>query len=620
VNLDKRLLGEAQTVRLYFVLTIGAALLGGVAIILQGRYLSRAIAQVFLQGKSLHDVSALLAILLVIFVLRAALTWVREVTVHQTAARIKARLRQRLYAHLIALGPAYTRRERSGELVTTAVEGIEELDAYFSQYLPNLAQAALIPLALLVFIFPLDVVSGLILLVTAPLIPVFMVLIGKAAEIMTRRRWESLSRLSAHFLDVLQGLTTLKLFGPSQGRVTAIAEISDRFRRSTMDVLRVAFLSALVLEMLATVSTAIVAVGVGLRLLYSTISFEQAFFVLILAPEFYLPLRTLGASFHAGMAGVSAAQRIFTICELPLHQQERVEEGTEQSPALSDHRPGHLPSRRKGADSLSRWKRAGVRLEANDASGHLGGRLSQFSIRFENVHYAYDDGRRPALYDVSFQIHPGQKVALVGPSGAGKSTIAHLLLRFVEPDKGAILVDGVPLRSVDPGVWRKQVAWVPQNPYLFQATVAANIRLGRWSASVEEVVSAARAARAHEFIEALPEGYETVIGERGSRLSGGEAQRIALARAFLKNAPFLILDEAAANLDPERACLVEEAIERLMADRSVLIIAHRLSTICRADQILVLTKGRVVEEGTHTELMERGGEYRRLVTAYGSAS
>jgi ATP-binding cassette subfamily C protein CydD len=570
----KPLLREARLARVDLALTVGLGLLAGITIVGQARVLSRVISQVFLRGQGLEQVETLLLALLGLALVCAALVWGSEVAANHVAVQVKDRLRARLMAHLLALGPAYAHGERSGELANTAVEGIEALDAYFRQYLPQIALAALVPLAVLLFVFPLDWVSGLVLLLTAPLIPVIKVLIGGAAEAMTRRQWASLSHMSAHFLDVLQGLTTLKLLGRSREQIRAIAQISDQFREATTGVLRVAFLSALVLEMVATISTAVVAVQVGLRLLAGHLSFEQAFFVLVLAPEFYLPLRMLGTRFHAGMEGVAAAQRIFEV----LGVEARVE----------------------------------VRAEA---------RLpSSFNIRFDCISFAYEEGKRTALDGLSFEVRQGERVALVGPSGGGKSTVAYLLLRFIEPDSGAITVDGVPLSDLPVAAWREQVAWVPQNPHLFHGTVTENIRLGRANATPDEVTWAARQAHAHEFITALPQGYDTSIGERGARLSGGEAQRIALARAFLKDAPFLILDEATANLDPEVEALVQEAMERLLRGRTALIIAHRLSTVYRADRIVVIDGGRVVETGSHEALVRQGGLYRRLVGAYGEAA
>jgi thiol reductant ABC exporter CydD subunit len=599
MKLDRRLLRGAQATRGPLALTIGLGAGGGVVVVAQAYLLSLVVSQVFLGGSTLSGVMSLLVTFLLLSLVRAGLTWGAETAADRVANRVKHDLRARLTAHLLALGPAYARGERSGELANTAVEGIEALDAYFRQYLPQLALAALVPLTILLFVFPLDWVSGLIMLLTAPLIPVFMILIGSLAESLTRRQWTSLSRMSAHFLDVLQGLTTLKLLGRSREQLQVIAQISDQFRGATMGVLRVTFISALVLEMVATISTAVVAVQIGLRLLYGHLSFQQGFFVLLLAPEFYLPLRMLGARFHAGMQGVAAAQRIFEVLE---------------TPASGD---AGRPSGRAAA-TQDREIAQGAIMLPGDQPPPSPAPPARLDLRFSGVHYAYDDGQRPALNGLSFDLPHGEQVALVGPSGAGKSTVAYLLLRFIEPDRGSITVGGRSLHELSPASWREQVAWVPQNPYLFHGTVAENIHLAHPDASRDQVERAARQASAHGFVEALPQGYDTVIGERGARLSGGEAQRIALARAFLKDAPLLILDEATANLDPEIEALVQEAMARLLPGRTALIIAHRLSTVYRASRIVVVDQGRLTEEGTHTGLMQQGGLYRRLVGAYGT--
>lgn len=571
MNLDPRLLREARTVRRWLALTVGLGWAAGLMVVLQARVLSRVVNLVFLEGQSLSGVGTLLAALLFIAVARAGLTWATDVTANRAAGQVKRGLRERFFAHVLALGPAYVRDERTGELVNTAVEGIESLDAYFSQYLPQLALTVLVPVTFLILVFPLDFLSGLVLLLTAPIIPVFMILIGNLADALTRKQWQSLSRMSAHFLDALQGLTTLKLFGRAKEQVQVIAQISDRFRDTTLGVLRVAFLSALVQEMVATLSTAVVAVEIGLRLLYGHLSFEQAFFVLILAPEFYLPLRLLGTRFHASVAGVTAARRIFEVLES--------RQGDKVAPL-----PCPL--------------------------------VSLSTISFDDVHYAYDEGERPALNGISFQMEAGQRVALVGPSGAGKSTVAQLLLRFIEPQRGEIEVNSARLADVPTSEWRRQVAWVSQSPYLFNMSVAENIRLARPNATSDEIIRAAQLAHAHEFIQAFLQGYDTVIGERGARLSGGQAQRIALARAFLKDAPLLVLDEATSNLDPETEASLQEATVRLMQGRMTLVIAHRLSTVYRADRIVVLDAGRVVEMGTHASLLNQRGVYWRLVNAY----
>lgn len=592
----RRLMQMAIAHRRPLVLAVALGLLAGLVTVGQARLLSHVVSQVFLQGDTLAAVGAPLLGFLLLALGRAGLVWGSEAAAHRLADGVKRHLRDRLAAHLLALGPAYAHGERSGELANTVVEGVEALDAYLRQYLPQVALAALVPLAVLILVFPRDWVSGLVLLLTAPLIPLFMILIGSAAEALTRRQWTSLSRMSAHFLDVLQGLSTLKHLGRSREQIEAIARVSDRFRQATMGVLRVAFLSALVLEMVATLSTAVVAVQVGLRLLYGYLSFEQAFFVLILAPEFYLPLRLLGSRFHASVEAASAAERIWEI----LDSGPPAEAGA--GPSAESNEPawptGHGPDGR-----------------APDQTG--------FALVFDDVHYAYEGGQRPALHGISFRIDPGETVALVGGSGAGKTTVAYLLLRFLTPDLGNIALaqsEGIsgrrPLADLPPDAWRQRVAWVPQEPTLFYGTVAQNLRMARPWATMDEVVWAAKQAHAHAFVQDLPRGYDTHVGERGARLSGGQVQRLALARAFLKDAPLLILDEATANLDPEIEALVQEALGRLLRGKTALLIAHRLATVYRADRILVLDEGRIVEEGKHAQLLRRDGVYRRLVGAY----
>ena len=580
---DRRLLRETRRARLGLAVTVGFGAAGGLLVVLQARALSRAVARVFLGGSDLPGIGPLLGALVLLAAARAAAVWGSEAAAGDVAARVKISVRDRLFGSLLELGPAYARGERTGELANTAVEGIEALDAYFSQYLPQLATAALVPLTILLVVFPLDTLSGLVLLFTAPLIPIFMILIGKQADRMTRRQWTSLSRMSAHFLDVLQGLTTLKILNRSRQQTDTIARISYRFGEVTMSVLRVAFLSALVLELVATLSVAIVAVEIGLRLLYGRLEFVDALFILILAPEFYIPLRMLGTRFHAGMSGVAAAQRIFEVLDTPIS--EAVSKAT---PTTADRPP----------------------------TTDMAILTSEFSVRFDDVHYAYDDGERPALNGISLTLSSGQKVALVGPSGAGKSTMTHLLLRFIDPQRGRITINDTPLSSLDLSAWRAQVAWVPQNPYLFHGTVAENIRLARPDADLDKIQIAARQAYANDFIDALPQGYDTPIGERGVRLSGGQAQRIALARAFLKDAPFLILDEATANLDPEHEIHIQAAIEHLLQNRTALIIAHRLNTVTAASQILVMDRGKIVEQGPHDVLMKAPGLYHHLITAF----
>ncbi len=581
MNLDKRLLDLLQSPqeriphksKTLLILSVGLGALCALVIVTQAWALSQVVNRVFLEGSSLLSEIKPLFFILIIFTFRAVFSWGSEFSASALAIRIKSKLRCSLFEHILRLGPAFSSQQRSGELTSVCMDGVEAVEDYFREYLPGLALAALIPLIYLVVIFPLDNLTGIVLLVTAPLIPVFMVLIGDQSTTLTRRQWSLLSRMSAYFLDVIQGLKTLKALGQSQRQSVVIERVSDQFRVATMNVLRVTFLSALALELVATISIAIVAVEIGLRLLAGRFIYQHALFLLLLAPEFYLPLRSLGARFHAGMAGLAASKRIFEILDQPIQSE------------------------------ISVGNTAGGQIDPN----HL---YPFKQIRYSQVGFVYPDGRR-ALKGVNLEISRGQKIALVGPSGVGKTTIAELLLGFINPSSGAVTLDGVPLSKIPRHLLLGGIAWVPQQPFLFNDTVWANIGLAKPDASPGQIENAARSAHAHRFIKNLPDEYNTIIGEGGARLSAGQAQRIVLARAFLKDSPIIILDEATSNLDPRTEAELEESFERLLSNRIALIIAHRLATIKKADKILLVENG---------ELREIGGPENLVSTAFSDLS
>jgi ATP-binding cassette subfamily C protein CydD len=531
--LDPRLLRCCAAARGYLAVTVALGLAATGLILIQAGLLAHVLAGAA-TGTGTTVLAGPLVALLAVLLARAAASYGGEAAALRAAAAVKSQLRCRLADHALRLGPSWLARHRSGEVTTLATRGLDGLDAYFARYLPQLVLACLVPVAVLIRVGLADWISAVIIGVTLPLIPVFAILVGLHTKTTTQRQWRLLARLGGHFLDVVEGLPTLKLFGRGKPQAEVIGEVTEEYRAATMSSLRVAFLSGFVLELAAALATALVAVEVGLRLLAGHLSYQTALLVLLLTPEAYLPLRAVGAQFHASTEGAAAARDVFAILDTP-------------EPALT-------------------------RPEAS-SSGRLVS-LREDTIKLSGVTLTYPGRDGAALSGVDLVIRPGDRITLTGPSGAGKSSLLALLLRFVEPAGGRIEIGGVDLASVPVGEWRRQISWVPQQPYLFAASVADNIALGHPTASREAITRAAQAAGAAEFIESLPGGYATGVGERGLRLSSGQRQQIALARAFLRDAPLLLLDEPTAHLDAVSARQLDTVIAALTADRTVIQVTH----------------------------------------------
>ncbi|MGW1346477.1 thiol reductant ABC exporter subunit CydD [Kribbella sp. NPDC002412] len=530
-----------------------SACLGGATaalVVAQAWLLAGLLSRSLQTGAGLAELRSPLLALLGVVIARAALAWWAELIAYRAGTQAKAELRMCLLRRVVDLGPSWLARHRTAELETLATRGLDALDGYFTRYLPQLVPAVVVPTAVIAAALTQDVVAAAIVAVTVPLIPLLMAVVGAGSRAQAAKRLATLQRLGGHFLDSVAGLTTLKVFGRARSQAALVRRATDDFRRETMGTLRVAFLSSLVLELLASLSVAVVAVAVGIRLVSGGLDLSTGLFVLILAPEAYLPLRTLGASFHAATDGAAAADQVFTVLDSP------------------------RPARRTGSSVQP---------------------CASVDLRVDEVCVSYPDRAGPVLDRVSLSIRPDEVVALTGPSGCGKSTLIAVLLGFVGVDSGQVTVCGVDLAGLDLDCWRRTVAWVPQRPYLPAASLADNVRLGRPDAAEDDVLQAIRDAGLEHLTDRLPQGLATLLGERGTGLSAGEKQRVALARAFLMDAPLLLLDEPTANLDGETEASVLDAVARLTVGRTALIAAHRPGLVALADREIRLDRAMSLE-------------------------
>ena len=541
-------------------------LVESLAIVGQAWFFGTLINNFIFSENTLHDERYSIIYLGIAIIVRLLAHYIQESVANRLGTAVKATFRERALEHMFKLGVQH--KERHGDVIHMLTDGLEQVDAYVARYIPQILYAIMIPLIMGIAIVDTLPIIGIILIITVPLIPFFMILIGKQADRLNKEQWERMSFLSGHFLDVLQGITTLKLFGRAKDQIKVIGRLSEEFKDSTLRVLRVAFLSALVLELVSTISTALIAVYLGLTLLDGEISFFSAFFILLLAPEFYTPFRQLGAAFHTGMAGKTSILKY--------------EEFMNRQPSL----PIGGQSQLKG------------KVQA---------------IEIKDLTFTYEDSEN-GVQHISLEAKRNSPIMLVGESGAGKSTIAHIIGGFLTAPKGSVTIDGLDLCDIDIEWWRQQITYVSQHPHIMKGTLRDVLSFGM-NVSDEEIIEACKEVQLLDVINRQQDGLDTVIGEGGLGLSGGERQRVALVRAFLRKGQVLILDEVTAHLDVKTEAIISSAIKRLMDNKIVIIIGHRLQTMHWASTLYVLKHGRIIQQGSYAKLLAVDGYFKDLVTS-----
>lgn len=575
--MDKRIFRFSAGARKWIAVTFFSGLMGSLANIVLLLLAGRVIVGIY-AGRTIVSMTEIFLGMFLCLGLRAMAEWSRDVSAQRSAGVVKANIRKVLYAHLLRLGPAFMEHRNSGALAATMVDGIEALEPYVSLYLPYIALSLIMPVLLFLgFAFYVDLLSAAILFAFVPLVPLSIVFFTNLDEWRAgRQAWDAYRELSSYFADSLQGIVTLKLFHQVDARGRMLHKRSANLEAALVKSLKLYFGVSFISEVVPVLGYSVTLIVASFRLSEKSLSLDQLVMVLFLGSLFYEHVSHLLLYHHYSLLGRRSAQAIFSL----LDRKPEIEDPAEQNATSNLRAPAVLNP----------------------------------SIKFEAVSFAYG-GDRPVLKDISFEVSAGSTVALVGATGAGKSTVIDLLYRFHDPQRGRVLLGGYDIRTMPLDFLRSQMALVAQEAYLFYDTVERNLRLGKPDARPEELIDAARSAMAHEFIMALPEGYETILGERGVRLSGGERQRIAIARALLKDAPILLLDEPTSSVDAENEASIQKALDLLKSNRTVLIIAHRLSTVRNADRILVMDHGQIVEFGAHSELIGKQGIYSKLVAA-----
>ncbi|KXO13488.1 Transport ATP-binding protein CydD [Moritella sp. JT01] len=536
----------------------------GILMIIQMAILAGIINEIIFSNKALAEITPLLFGLVAIIITRTVFGYISERYSRHAAMLIKVSIRQQLLQHLFAMGPAKTQTIGSAKIAQLLHQGVDSLEDYFSGYLPVVAYCSVIPSAVLFAVFPMDWLSGLVLMLTAPMVPMFMIIIGHKAHDLNQKHWTKLLRMSSHFLDIIQGLTQLKIFNASRQEMAAVKTISEDYGNQTMGILKIAFLSSFMLEFLASIAIALVAVILGFRLYYGDVDYLLALWVLLLAPEFYLPFRQLGTQYHAKMAGVTAAQDMLQILTIPI----------------------------KESQTETQFK-------------------APFDITLTDVNFTYS-GRKNTLKNINLTLSNHGLYAVIGESGAGKSTLIDTILGFNTPDSGSMTINGTKHTSAERDAWLNHCGWIAQQGHVFYGSLGFNIALTEDydDAKIQQVLTSVGLA---DFVSQLKDGLNTHVGEGGVGISGGQSQRLALARAFYHQPDVLILDEPSSHLDKDTEQIVSDSIAEYAKQHLVIVIAHRLHTVVDAKQIIVLEQGQIIEQGTHTELLELNGSYANTV-------
>lgn len=539
----------------------------GTIIIIQAYYLADAISSLF-GGDLFANVIKKLSIFFLALVVRQLLAvWKRNIAYH-FAAKTSEEFREALLQKLFQLGPRFVKEEGSGQTVTLVMEGMMKFRRYLELILPKMINSAIIPAMICIFVFFMNIRSGVILALAVPILIAFMILLGLAAKVKADRQYESYQMLSNHFVDSLRGLETLKYLGLSRQHIDKIIFVSERYRKATMGTLRIAFLSSFALDFFTMLSIATVAVFLGLDLINGKMELLPALTILILSPEYFLPIREVGADYHATLDGKEAGKKVQEILDKETLEQKQ--------------------------EAIPHWK-------------------SESTLSVEGLNVRFADSDRPSLQNIQFSVSGLKKIGIIGASGAGKSTMIDILSGFLTPSSGEFQINGKKLTTLSQSDWQSQITYIPQHPYIYHDTVLNNIRFYNPEATEKDVEEAAERAGLAEVIQSLPHGFKTIIGEGGRSLSGGQEQRIALARAFLGNRPIIMLDEPTAHLDIETEYELKETMLQLFNGKLVFFATHRLHWMLDMDEIIVLDQGKIVEIGTHEQLMKQNSTYYQLV-------